>query len=116
MLTGFRATAPSFRPLILDPLISRGNDTSRKVSFLPPSARQIFAFQHFSSVIFGALTCSQLRLRRGRGCAWTFRHTLNPFTGHRKGVSPVRERPLKLIAEVAYIKVAPVSLCEMTRG
>ncbi|GFY64142.1 hypothetical protein TNIN_16851 [Trichonephila inaurata madagascariensis] len=29
--------------------------TSRKVSLLPPSARQIFAFQHFSSH-FGALT------------------------------------------------------------
>ncbi|GFY40862.1 hypothetical protein TNIN_121741 [Trichonephila inaurata madagascariensis] len=41
----------------------------------------------------------------------TFRHTLHPLTEQRKGVNPVRERPSKLIAEVAYIKVAPVSGC-----
>ncbi|GFY73517.1 hypothetical protein TNIN_210741 [Trichonephila inaurata madagascariensis] len=44
-----------------------GNDTSRKVSFLPPSNRQMVVFQHFSSP-FDALTCT-LRLRtRSRMC------------------------------------------------
>ncbi|GFY40938.1 hypothetical protein TNIN_372781 [Trichonephila inaurata madagascariensis] len=64
----------------------------------------MFALQHLSSH-FGALTCT-IRLRRGRGCVWTFRHTHSTFTEQRKSVNPVRERPLKLIAEVAYIKAA----------
>ncbi|GFY71526.1 hypothetical protein TNIN_93131 [Trichonephila inaurata madagascariensis] len=91
-----------------------GNDTSGKVSFLPLQNRQMVVFQHFSSP-FDALTCTQ-GFGRGRGGRGTFRHTLHPFTGHRKGVSPVTERPLKSIPEVAYKKVAPVSGCEMIRG
>ncbi|GFY42773.1 hypothetical protein TNIN_91881 [Trichonephila inaurata madagascariensis] len=60
-----------------------GNDTSRKVSALPPSARQIFAFQHLSSH-FGALTCT-ICFGRGRGCVDIQTHT-NPFTEQqRKG-------------------------------
>ncbi|GFY40137.1 hypothetical protein TNIN_360141 [Trichonephila inaurata madagascariensis] len=50
----------------IGPLIS-GDDTSRKVSFLPPSNRQMVVFQHSSSH-FDALTCT-LRLRtRSRMC------------------------------------------------
>ncbi|GFY74089.1 hypothetical protein TNIN_134731 [Trichonephila inaurata madagascariensis] len=64
---------------------SAGNDTSRKVSFLPPSARQMFAFQHFSSPFGASLTCT-LRPGRGRGM-WcgTFRHTHSiPLAEQRK--------------------------------
>ncbi|GFY53171.1 hypothetical protein TNIN_249461 [Trichonephila inaurata madagascariensis] len=66
-----------------------GNDTSRKVSFLPP--RFCSSDIRFPTALahFGALTCT-LRLRtRSRMCVG-LSDTLNPFTGHRKGVSPVR--------------------------
>ncbi|GFY40864.1 hypothetical protein TNIN_121761 [Trichonephila inaurata madagascariensis] len=59
-----RASAQQLRPS--DPHWTphfAGNDTSRKVSFFPPSNRQMVAFQHFSSP-FDALTCT-IRLRTG---------------------------------------------------
>ncbi|GFS33260.1 hypothetical protein TNIN_390781 [Trichonephila inaurata madagascariensis] len=49
----------------------------------PPSARQMFAFQHFSSP-FGALTCT-LRLRTGRGCAWDIQTHTQSLYGTQKG-------------------------------
>ncbi|GFY50019.1 hypothetical protein TNIN_147761 [Trichonephila inaurata madagascariensis] len=92
-----RATAPSFRPHWTPHFA--GNDTSRKM----------VVFQHSSSHFDANLhTEASDEVEDVRG---TLRHTLNPFTEQRKGVSPVRERPSKLIAEVAYIKVAPVSGC-----
>ncbi|GFY42771.1 hypothetical protein TNIN_91861 [Trichonephila inaurata madagascariensis] len=95
MLDGFRANVPVLQTPSLDPHFA-GNDTSRKVSVLPPSARlSDTAFQHLSSH-FGALTRTQ-GFDGGRGCAWDIQTHTNSFTEQRKGVSPVRERPLKLI-------------------
>ncbi|GFY64149.1 hypothetical protein TNIN_16921 [Trichonephila inaurata madagascariensis] len=109
MLDGLPRNSPRPSDPSLTPYFA-GNDTSRKVSFLPPFCSSDISLSNTLARTLVLLTCT-LRFRRGRGCAWDIRHTLNPFTGHRKGVSPVRERPLKLIAEVAYIKVAPVSGC-----
>ncbi|GFY40931.1 hypothetical protein TNIN_372711 [Trichonephila inaurata madagascariensis] len=87
----------------------RGTTQAEKYRFSPPSARrQMFAFQHLSSH-FGALTCT-IALRTGRGCAWDIQtHTQSLYGTKKESKTQVRERPLKLIAEVAYIKVAPVS-------
>ncbi|GFY53173.1 hypothetical protein TNIN_249481 [Trichonephila inaurata madagascariensis] len=64
---GFLLTTPSFQRPLIGPLISRGTTQVEKYRFYPPSARQIFAFQHFGSH-FGALTYT-LRLRtRVSGC------------------------------------------------
>ncbi|GFY53160.1 hypothetical protein TNIN_249351 [Trichonephila inaurata madagascariensis] len=83
--TGFRATTPSFQTPHWT-LISRGT-TQVKKSIVLPSARQIFAFQHFSSH-FGALTCTGAG-DEVEGCAWG-RHTLSvPLRDTEKGVSPV---------------------------
>ncbi|GFY66652.1 hypothetical protein TNIN_317431 [Trichonephila inaurata madagascariensis] len=67
-----------------DPYSPAGNDTSRKYRFLPPSNRQMVAFQHFSSH-FDALTCT-LTLRTGsRMCVGhSDTHTSIP-TERRKG-------------------------------
>ncbi|GFY46313.1 hypothetical protein TNIN_414341 [Trichonephila inaurata madagascariensis] len=57
---------------------------------------------------FGA---NPLRLRTGSRIAWDIQTHTNPLRNKEK-CKPCRERPLgKLIAEVAYIKVAPVSGC-----
>ncbi|GFS43185.1 hypothetical protein TNIN_263611 [Trichonephila inaurata madagascariensis] len=105
MLTGFRATARPSDPSLTP---TAGNDTSRKVSFLPPLLLFRCSLQHLEL----ALWCFNLHTKASTGSMRGHSgHTLNPFTEQRKGVNPVRERPLKLIAEVAYIKVAPVSGC-----
>ncbi|GFY71523.1 hypothetical protein TNIN_93101 [Trichonephila inaurata madagascariensis] len=108
MLTGFRATARPSDPLI-DPEF-RGAHYRGKVSFYPLLIVRWSFSKHFSSPL-DALTCNTKASDGVEDVRGTFRHTLHPFTGHRKGVSPVTERPLKSIPEVAYIKVAPVSGC-----
>ncbi|GFS29046.1 hypothetical protein TNIN_136281 [Trichonephila inaurata madagascariensis] len=64
----------------------------------------MFAFSPYFSSPFGALTCPTKASDAVEDVRGTFRHTLNPLFGTQKGVKSCRERPLKLIAEVAYIK------------
>ncbi|GFY37884.1 hypothetical protein TNIN_342331 [Trichonephila inaurata madagascariensis] len=92
MLTGFRAT---YVQTLIGTPICGGNDTSRKVSFYPFCSSDARVFQHFLARPFGAFNLHTGRFDGVEDVCGTFRHTLNPFTGHRKGVSPVRERPLK---------------------
>ncbi|GFY43006.1 hypothetical protein TNIN_396101 [Trichonephila inaurata madagascariensis] len=90
--------------------MSRGNDTSRKVSFFPtPSTLDgRFPTLQLSLWLFNLHNKASDGVEDVRG---TFRDTLNPFTGRKRGVNLVRGRVVTLIPGVAYIKVAPVSGC-----
>ncbi|GFY64150.1 hypothetical protein TNIN_16931 [Trichonephila inaurata madagascariensis] len=109
---GFPATARPSDPHW--PPNFAGNDTRKKSIFFP-----LFPVRYSLSntlariLVFNLHTEASDEVEEGVG---TFRHTLNPFRGNRKGV-PCQRASVEVIAEVAYIKVAPVSgLCEMTRG
>ncbi|GFY53172.1 hypothetical protein TNIN_249471 [Trichonephila inaurata madagascariensis] len=67
-----------------------GNDTSRKVSFYPTLLLVRYSLSNTlaRTLVLNLHTEASDEVEDARG---TFRHTLNPFTGHRKGVSPVRE-------------------------
>ncbi|GFY64144.1 hypothetical protein TNIN_16871 [Trichonephila inaurata madagascariensis] len=109
MLDGLPRNSSILQTPSLDPPL-RGETTGRQKSIvLPPSARSCIRFQHFSSH-FGVLTCTLEASDEVEDVRDIQTHAQSLY-GTQKGVSPVRERPLKLIAEVAYIKVAPVSGC-----
>ncbi|GFY53163.1 hypothetical protein TNIN_249381 [Trichonephila inaurata madagascariensis] len=84
--TGFRITAPSFQTPHWTPNFA-GNDTSRKYRFYPPSARQIFAFNTFSSTCTVLLTYTEASDEGREDVRGTFRHTLESLYRDTKGVT-----------------------------
>ncbi|GFY71148.1 hypothetical protein TNIN_81271 [Trichonephila inaurata madagascariensis] len=84
MLDGLRATDTSFRPS-WGPQF-RGERYRESIVY-PLSARQMFAFQHFSSP-FGAFNRNTKASDAVEDVRGTFRHTLNPFTEKKKGCKP----------------------------
>ncbi|GFS43180.1 hypothetical protein TNIN_263571 [Trichonephila inaurata madagascariensis] len=92
MLDGFRATAPSFRPLILTSTSSV--TIQEKYRFYPLLLSSDVRFPTLELAL-GALTCT-LRLLDGPRMRGTFRHTLNPFTEQRKGVKPCQRASVEV--------------------
>ncbi|GFY64146.1 hypothetical protein TNIN_16891 [Trichonephila inaurata madagascariensis] len=78
-----RATAPSFRPLI-GPPISRGNDTSRKVSSFTPFCLVRYSLSNTLACTLVLLTCTLRLSDEVEMCVGHSDTLLNPFTGHRK--------------------------------
>ncbi|GFY64148.1 hypothetical protein TNIN_16911 [Trichonephila inaurata madagascariensis] len=113
MLMGFRATAPSFSdPLIGPPNFGWGTTQSSSASFYPLCLSSVgYSLSNTLAQNLYSFNLHRLRLRtRSRMCVGIIcRHTLNPFTGHRKGVSPVRERSVEALLRWRILKVAPVS-------
>ncbi|GFY60708.1 hypothetical protein TNIN_124201 [Trichonephila inaurata madagascariensis] len=90
MLHGLpRNVPPTFRPHWTPNFA--GNDTSRKVSFYPLLLVRCSAFQHLSSLHFGAFN-PPITLRRVEDVRGDIQTHTQPFT--QTAANPVRERPL----------------------
>ncbi|GFY43003.1 hypothetical protein TNIN_396071 [Trichonephila inaurata madagascariensis] len=95
---------------LIGPLMSRGTIQVEKYRFSPAfySLDGRFPTLQLSLWLFNLHNKASDGVEDVRG---TFRDTLNPFTGRKRGVNLVRGRVVTLIPGVAYIKVAPVSGC-----